>query len=78
MFELIKKAWLPVIFLCTKCGRRGEYRKETLLKEFDGGTSMPSLLKLFAAARGCALAASDLRGPPVNGAYECKIGYDVE
>jgi predicted RNA-binding Zn-ribbon protein involved in translation (DUF1610 family) len=69
-----------VIFQCDKCGRRGEYKRATLIEEFGNTIDYPSLLETFAHARGCGLAR------PEAGPYDadrmwgrqCLIRYDVE
>jgi hypothetical protein len=81
-----KLGWAPtlgesddpwIVFICDKCGRRGEYKRETLLAAFGPDIAMPSLLQPFAIKAGCVLAQMDthkLYGAPA----ECKIHYDVE
>lgn len=70
----------PLIVVICDCkgGRRGQYRRETLLEHFDPGIDMPSLLPHIARWRGCGLAIPnptkhDLARPPA-----CHIRYDVE
>jgi predicted RNA-binding Zn-ribbon protein involved in translation (DUF1610 family) len=69
-----------VVFQCSKCGRRGEYRREHLIEEFGGNVTFPDLLEKFAHARGCGLALPDA-GPysaaRMSGA-RCLIHYDIE
>jgi hypothetical protein len=43
-------------FICQQCNRRGNYKRETLLKEFGPDITLPSLLLPFAHSRGCPLA----------------------
>lgn len=67
-----------IVFKCDRCGRRGEYKKQTLLQEFDGNTDMPDLLAKFAAAKGCSLAIANPDKFDLARARECKIVYDIE
>ncbi len=66
-----------IVFTCPRCGRRGEYKKETLLARFDPNIQLPSLLQPFAIAAGCTLAQADRDHPPINGGPDCKIHYDI-
>jgi hypothetical protein len=66
------------VFECVKCGRRGEYRRTKLIEEFGNTVQLPTLLAIFAHARGCGLAKPnpsqlDLTRPP-----DCLIRYDIE
>jgi hypothetical protein len=68
-----------IVVTCScKGGRRGEYRKETLLSVFDGSIDMPSLLAHIAAWRGCKLAKPHPTKLDLARARECLIHYDVE
>lgn len=67
-----------IVFTCAQCGRRGEIKRETLLREFDPDTPLPSLLAKFAAARGCPLARPDPSQFDLTRPTECKISYDVD
>jgi hypothetical protein len=69
-------------FIVVKCdcrgGRRGQYRKETLLAVFPGETPMHDLLEKIAAWRGCAVARPNPTRFDLARTRECGIGYDVE
>jgi hypothetical protein len=69
-----------VIVVMCACGggRRGEYRKETLLSVFNWSIEMPSLLAHIAAWRGCALAKPHPTKLDLASFRECRIHYDVE
>ena len=69
-----------VIFVCDQCKRRGEIKRETLVKEFGPDVYYPALLEVFAKSRGCTLAnpgASPYDADRMSG-NKCKIHYDVE
>lgn len=67
-----------IIVHCEKCGRRGEYRRETLLKQFGPDIRMTILHRSIAAWRGCSLAQQGLVKPDLTVAFPCKIAYDVD
>lgn len=69
-----------IVFVCGKCGRRGEYKRETLLAEFDSTIQLPTLLEIFAHSRGCGLAVpnADPYGAAMMRGRQCLIRYDVE
>jgi hypothetical protein len=67
-----------IVVTCPKCGRRGEYKRETLLEQFDPNTRMPDFLQIFAAAKGCRLATPNPTSFELARARECLIRYDVE
>jgi len=67
-----------IVVHCRQCGRRGEYRRETLLKQFGPDIRMTLLHPRIAAWRGCALAQRALDKPDLTVAFPCKIAYDIE
>ena len=67
-----------IVFTCALCNRRGEYRREHLIAEFGTEVDMPSLLAIFAHARGCGLAKPNPSKLDLAQARECKIVYDIE
>jgi predicted RNA-binding Zn-ribbon protein involved in translation (DUF1610 family) len=67
-----------VVFMCDKCGRRGESRRTHLIEEFGNMVSFPDLLAIFAHSRGCGLAVPHPEQHDLTRAKECLIRYDVE
>jgi hypothetical protein len=67
-----------IVMVCSKCDRRGEYRRERLIEEFGNTIGMPDLLAVFAHSRGCGLATPDPTRFDLARARECLIRYDVE
>ena len=67
-----------IVFDCSKCGRRGEYRRERLIEEFGNTIDLPSLLAVFAYARGCSLAIPQPTQLDLTRNKDCLIRYDVE
>lgn len=71
-----KQPWF--VFDCAKCGRHGEYRRERLIEEFGNTVQLPTLLAVFAHARGCSLAIPGPTQLDLTRQTECLIRYDVE
>jgi hypothetical protein len=67
-----------IVFVCDRCGRRGEYARERLLEEFDSTIDLPSFLAIFAHSRGCGLAIPHPTQFDLARNRECRIRYDVE
>jgi hypothetical protein len=75
-------AGTPHELIVVKCdcrgGRRGQYRKETLLAVFPGETQMQALLQHVAAWRKCPFAKPEPTQFDLARGFECRIHYDVE
>lgn len=69
-----------IVFTCPQCGRRGEYKRESMLAEFGPDVSLPDLRLAFAARRGCPMAMTMMRDPGANFGFDnqCRIQYDIE
>jgi hypothetical protein len=66
------------VFACDKCGRRGEYRRETLIGQFGPATYVVGLPERVAIWRGCELAIIRETHHDLQKPQPCGIRYDID